>query len=193
MDAPTSPLHPFSWIRQGAQKWVFLLLAPLSYLYPSWMGRLCPGLFNRTAPYGIVSFELARTAERAQAIVDSWSDRARASALLSLGLDYLYLVIYPAAIALGAVLVARRLAPRWRFGARFGFLIAWAVVLAGLFDAVENYALIRILQTADLAHWPGLAYHCAVAKFGLVVVGLFYLALGGILGVVLPKRRPAPG
>lgn len=191
METASGPLHPFSWIRQGAQKWVFLILAPLSYLYPTWMGEVCPGMANRTAPWGIVSFELARTAERAQAIVDSWSVRDRGSVLLSLGLDYLFLVIYPAAIALGAVLVARRLAPRWRLGSRLGFLIAWGAVLAGLFDAVENYALIRILQTADLAHWPGVAYHCAVAKFGLVVAGLLYLVFGGILGLVL-KRRPAP-
>ena len=188
MDA-TGPLHPFSWIREGARKWVFLVLAPLSYLYPTWMGRLCPGMGNRVARWGIVSFELARTPERAQAIVDSWAGPAREAALLSLGLDYLYLVLYPLAIGLGAVLVAQRLAPRWRLGALFGLLCAWAVLAAGFLDAAENYALIRVLRGEVLARWTALAYHCAVAKFGLVLLGLVYLILGAILGLVLPKRR----
>ena len=49
---------------------------------------------NKTATNGIVSFELAKTLERSQEILDSWTPLAKIFAGIGLGFDFLFLLIY---------------------------------------------------------------------------------------------------
>ena len=95
--------------------------------------------------------------------------------MLSLGLDYLYLGVYPAFISLACVWTARRIARR------AGIALAWAVLLAAPLDAVENTALVWML-----VHGPGdaaavLAWACALPKFALVFAGLGYAGIGQVV------------
>lgn len=46
-----------------------------------------------SAPYGILSFELAGTVDASQKKLDSWSPEACIFAGISLGLDYLFLIL----------------------------------------------------------------------------------------------------
>jgi hypothetical protein len=135
------------------------------------------------APLGIVSFELARTLPRAQAILASWQGRGEHYAALGLGLDYLFLVAYSLSIALGCVLLADLREGRQSGFARAGVMLAWAQPGAAVLDAVENYALIQLLLGSGGSHWPGLAWGCAVPKFAVVLLGLLYLILGGALAL----------
>jgi hypothetical protein len=66
------------------------------------MRSLDTPLRTRTAPGGIVSFELAKNYAASQQILDSWSAKAKINAALSLGLDFLFLILY------GLVLVAEQ-------------------------------------------------------------------------------------
>jgi len=49
---------------------------------------------------------------------------------------------------------------------------------AALFDAVENFALWKILLGAWASPWPELAAVCAQVKFGLLLLGLVYALAG---------------
>ena len=132
-------------------------------------------LVTSAAPYGIVSFELAGSLERAEAIIQSWSERARSVAMLIQGFDYLYLIVYSAWFSMAAVSLGARLKGAWQSA---GLLIGWSVLVAAALDAVENYALIlQLLHGASSGH-AHLALWCALAKFALVGVAAAFLLVG---------------
>ncbi len=146
---------------------------------------------TEAAPDGILSYELAGTAAKARAMVDSWDHRQQVFVALSLGLDYLFLVCYPSSIALACVLLTRRFSGRLAFLATVGALLAWAQFVSGLLDGIENYALIRILLGAEGELWPRMALWCAVPKFGIVALGLLYMIFGAAYAVVFRPGRAA--
>jgi len=146
-------------------------------------------LATGAAPAGIVSFEFAGNLEQVEKILTSWDQEARLHAALSLGLDYLYLVVY--ALAIGATCL--KAAAFWRGKrtglARLGFWLGWSQGVAALLDAIENLALIRLLFGATTPFWPPLAQICATVKFLLVLSGLVYVLLTALLYLL---RRVAP-
>ncbi len=126
------------------------------------------------APWGIVSLEFARTRPQTQSIVDSWNSQAQLAAALSLGLDYLFMPAYALTLA-GFSRWAGQQHSRTRW-LRWGERIAWLPLLAAGADALENIALWRVLQEAQGAVWPALAWGCATLKFiCLLTAGLFIL------------------
>lgn len=131
-------------------------------------------LRTAAAPQGIISFELAATSQRAEAILASWGPRQREAAAFGLGLDFLFLFLYPVAISLACRIVARRIGPRRPRWALAGQLIALTVPLCVVLDALENAALWRVLQLGSAGPWPMIAAICAIPKFGLVLLGLGY-------------------
>lgn len=151
--------------------WLYLALAATIALEIV-LGRLNKPLVTAAAPAGIVSFELAHTAERSAAIMASWNDDARRAARVSLLVDYLFMIAYPATLALGCVMVAARVQPkRPRLSSVVRALAAGALV-AGALDAIENAALLVQLasvagETAALVAWG-----CASVKFALVAVAI---------------------
>ncbi len=60
---------------------------------------------------------------------------------------------------------------------------------AGLFDALENYSLIRVLLGARFDLWPQVARISATARFSLVALGLVYALVALVAGVV--RKRMA--
>jgi hypothetical protein len=130
----------------------------------------------------IVDFELAGSVPKAQAIVDAWNETDRIRAGFSLGFDYLYMPVYSTTIALACVLAAFVLKSKaWR---SIGLLLAWGLWAAVLFDAIENVALLTILLSSNVAPWPQVAQICATIKFGLILAGLLFAAVGLIMRIV---------
>ncbi|MEY3284160.1 MAG: hypothetical protein RIR86_2173, partial [Acidobacteriota bacterium] len=66
---------------------------------------------------------------------------------------------------------------------------AWAALLAGLLDAVENYALIRVLLGAGGDFWPALSRACARPKFAIVGVVLAYVLSAPLITRLLARSR----
>ena len=146
-------------------------------------------LQTAAAPQGIISFELAGNLPAAQAIIASWNSAAQLHAALSLGLDYLYMPLYAIAIALACVQAAgsslRSPRPIWALG----ILLAWALGLAALLDAVENIALFQLLLGSTSTTWSAVAKACATVKFAFVIVGLLYAGVRGIAYLIRRNRR----
>ncbi len=134
---------------------------------------------------GIIAYELAGSVTAAQAMIDSWDARARLYAAFGLGLDYLYMPSYALAIALGCMWARRRLAARWPWLGGVGLALAWGLGAAALLDAIENFALLKMLLAGVAsAPWPALAAVCATIKFVLVVAGLLYAVAGAAAWIV---------
>ena len=170
--------HPYGWIIEEAQKWVFAGCAVLTIVLMAVLQALGAPLQTPVAPLGIISFELAGTLARAKEVLDSWGTSGQVYAGLNLGLDYLFLVSYASAIGLGCVLVARNLPESVGRLRSLAVILAWGLIAAALLDSMENYALIRVLLGTQSGLWPALALWCAIPKFLLVGAGLAYIVAG---------------
>lgn len=141
---------------------------------------------------GVIELELMRTTEKAQQVLSDYGPHGRSAARTSLWLDYPYLVAYALflSLACGAISERARRLGRERWAAA-GAALAWAALAAGLFDAIENAALLRVLAGHAEQPYPGLAYTCAVLKFLLITAALLYTAAG--LLALRGSRATTPG
>lgn len=170
----------------GVMRAAFTFLTVLLVLSTAWLFWIGQVLASPFAPHGIVSFELAGDAASAAAILASWSERSREVAFLIQGFDYLYLLVYSAWFSLAARFLGARLSGSWQAA---GMLVSCIVLIAAPLDAVENYALLRqLFDGASVTH-ASLAWWCAVPKFGLVVVAVAYLLVGGLVWLTAVLRR----
>ena len=128
---------------------------------------------------GIIEFELAATAARAQEIVSGWGEEGRSAARQSLLLDYPYLIFYGLFLAGACAAVADRAAQRGQAGlARFGRPMALAALGAAGADAVENAALLAVAGQHTDQPWPAIAALFAVIKFALAIAAMLYALVG---------------
>jgi hypothetical protein len=57
---------------------------------------------------------------------------------------------------------------------------------AGLLDAIENVALLRMLHGGVAQPWPRIARLCAIPKFAIVALGMLYVLAGWLSGRKIP-------
>jgi hypothetical protein len=176
--------HPFRWINEAYQKRVFWFLFVFTILIIAGLQYAGGPLTTSSAPSGIVSFEFAYTLSNAQAMIDSWGAEGQVYAGINLGLDYLFMVSYGLTIGLGCALVARGMAGWVKSLPSVGIVLAWGALLAALLDALENYALMRLLLGSTNVVWAIVAYWCAWPKFVLVGLGLLYVILGSLISFI---------
>jgi hypothetical protein len=184
-----APRHPFVWLPPAKQKQAFIGFLVLTLVVMVGLRILDAPLHTELSPSGIVSFELAGELPLARSMMEAWGAKGQVYAGLSLGLDYLFLVAYAGCIGLGCGLVAGSLVRRVAVLSSAGVFLAWAQFGAALLDAVENYALIRVLLGSGAELWPPLARWCAVLKFLIVAAGLATIGIGGVVVLVGRVRR----
>ena len=173
--------HPLEWIPEKNRKplfWGFLLLTITILVLFQLLNR---PLMTTSAPSGIISLQLAFTPENALVMLDSWDTNARLFAAFGLGFDYLFMLVYTLALAMGALLAAGR-HPGW-----FSYLGVWVgygALLAGCFDGLENFLQFQQLfhGRLELAFIIGVL---AALKFSLIVLGLLY----GLTGWLWKKSQ----
>jgi hypothetical protein len=176
--------HPFQSIPERRRKSLFWFLLASTLLLIVILNLIGAPLITSAAPSGIVSFELAGSTANSERILSSWNPDARMHAALSLGLDYLFMVAYAAAISLGCVWASEVIrSRRWPL-ASLGIYLAWGQWLAAILDAVENIGLIAILFSQPTSPWPEIARWCATFKFAIILLGLVYALYGLLSGVV---------
>jgi len=135
-------------------------------------------LETEAAPLGIITYEFAGTVERAGEILNSWNHNAQLHAAFSLGLDFLFILLYSTTIGMACVWAGQVLArDRWPL-VGVAVPLAWGLWLAAILDAVENFSLIKVLYGPIASPWPAVARICAMIKFGLVFIGLIYAFYG---------------
>lgn len=177
---------PFDNFSHSVRKRALIAALVLTAILLITLRSLDQPLKTHVAPLGIVSYELAKNYDQSRQILKSWDATARIRAALSLGLDYLFLIVYALFISLACIQVARGLQGHIPFFARLAPALVWAQFFAAFLDAVENWALIQLLLNSS-RHWlPLLARWCAVIKFGIVGVGLLFI-FSGILIIGLKK------
>ena len=181
--------HPLGTIKTGQRARVFIPLLLATVGVGTVLSEVNQILETPAAPYGIISYEFSTTVEGARAILESWDPPERVYAGFSLGLDYLYMVLYSTTIALACLWAGSVLAVRVWPLASLGAWLAWGQWAAALLDAVENAALWIIMMGPIADPWPAVAAGCAAPKFVLVFAGVLYVLLGvAARGLASPKR-----
>jgi len=140
-------------------------------------------LRGESAPWGIVSFELAGTPQRALRILLEWKSMgALGYAKLIQVADFVYLIIYAMFFASLALWIGFRLGETvWSTRA------AWAATCAAAFDVLENVVLLyEVIRFTSPAPFPQLAAAFAAMKFALLIFAATYAVIGGI---ALLRRR----
>lgn len=125
---------------------------------------------RKTGGPGIIPFELAGTAARAEEIMTTWGGAGQRAARLSLWLDFGYMLTYGTLAALLVDTTRRR---------RGGPVVLQMLVIGAVAgDAVEGIALLKVLDRADLADNARRARLAALIKFALLGLALGYVAAG---------------
>ena len=165
---------PFAKISQKTEKKLTFSVFYLLLITIVVMRYFDTYLTNKITSNGIISFELAKTLERSQEILDSWSPLAKVFAGLSLGFDFLFLLIYTLFISI----LIHNLNDRLWIGKYFykiGGILIWTMFIAAVFDAIENICLIKLLTGSLNQYWAHGAYYFALAKFLLISISLLYI------------------
>ena len=176
--------HPFQSIPMHQLKSLFWFLLVFTLLLMYILNLAGAPLITSAAPTGIVSYELAGNPLNSEQILSSWNQTARLHAAFSLGLDYLFMVVYAAAISLGCIWAVEVIRSRSWPLASLGVVLAWGQWLAAILDAVENIALTWILLNPVISPWPEIARWCATIKFALIFLGLVFALYGLVAGIV---------
>lgn len=183
--------HPLLNMQYHRRNSFFLLLFSLTVVVMLVMNNVGSKLNTETAPYGIISFELAGTTQRAQAILDSWDAEAKVQAAFVQGLDFLYLVVYSTAIALACLWAGETLKKAGWPPDSLGIPLAWGLWIAAICDAIENIALVVMLFGSIINPWPAIAIVCAVIKFALIFLGLVYVLYALVIKFTTARKSPA--
>lgn len=124
----------------------------------------------------MLAFEL--NAGKAPEIFESWDEATKATLRTALLWDYLFIFIYPAAVATSCFIAGRFLESKNFLPLKYGLIIMCLQLVAAMLDAVENLALLKVLRGPIESPWPQTAKWCATFKFGLIVIGIVYVAFG---------------
>jgi hypothetical protein len=128
---------------------------------------------------GILELEFVGSTDRANELTTELGSDGRSAARISLFLDYPYLLCYGLFLAAACVAVAARAerTGRPRLSAT-GALLAWSGLGAAAMDAIENGALLLILDGQTGQPFPAIATGCAAVKFALAGPASIYALIG---------------
>lgn len=147
-----------------------LATAVLAFLAYTWVMLVLERRMRRTGGPGIIAFELAGSASRADGIMTRWGGDGQRAARLSLWLDFGYMATYGVLVAL---LVDRA---RRRRGHPAGLPAAVLIAVAG--DAAEGVSLLRVLRGTRIGVHARRAQVAALIKFAVLLAALTYAATG---------------
>lgn len=168
---------------------IFMALTALTL----WLGdKADPHIKGSPYERPMVDFEKAGSVTEAAKylrVVEEADPDAQSKLGTALRWDYLFLLCYPVMIAVGCLIVINFLEGKKMWGVTLGLFLMALQPLAALFDAVENYALLRILSGPIANPWPQLAYWFATAKFIIIFAGLGYMVIYGPLALIWAKAK----
>jgi len=135
------------------------------------------------APMGIVSFEFCGFENSCGEILTEWGQLGREVAMLLLGLDYLFPVIYSGLICISILWLSEGLPSRFDFAIRVAAALS---IAAGVSDGAENASLIYVIMSSGNVQAAHLASWFALLKFimlGFAISALVVLMVWRVLGL----------
>lgn len=139
-------------------------------------------LITQSSPNGIVSFELAKDSYLSAEMINAWDSRARTAAGMSMGFDFLFLLIYASFLSMLIFIIGERLFVKPNKNVLKNVLIL-SPFIAAFFDVAENFSLIQLLMGDIEQKWSLTAYYAATIKFGILFFVIGYILVGGVISI----------
>jgi hypothetical protein len=131
-----------------------------------------------TRGVSIPDLQFMRTSSEAVELIARLGPSGVDAAQVAHYLDFLYLVTYAIALSAACVVVGARGADHGRAQlAALGPRVAWFAVAAAALDAVEDVAILLVLNGQTEQPWPAIAFGGSVVKFALLAVVIVYLVV----------------
>lgn len=169
-------VHPFSSIQYPC-RWYLLTVFFIITVALAWVLR-CQGTplqsASDVATRGILSYEFSWNESTAKAILKSWN-KLTGVIQIQLKLDYVFLLFYPLLFSLACGMLADSTHSTVR--ASIGSTLSWVVLFSGVFDAVENYALLDMIVYGASETMAKTAGGFAEAKFLLLILAVGYILI----------------
>src|ERR1700743_2262775 len=164
-------MEPPSWpVRFRRLRQLFWLFFLLTIGYMIWVRNYLSPLSSDE----IVQFEIAKTAEKAQLIIQDWKLTGKyEKGVQSTYFAYMFMVLYTLAIAIGCRFISACTGNEIMIRGGRGF--AWLILGATICDLIENIALSRILHGNISQLNITIAYNLARIKFSIVIVCLLFM------------------
>jgi len=167
---------------------LFGMLLVLLLISIAMMRYLDSFLITERSPNGIVSLELAKESYMANEMILAWDAIAKTAAGLSMGFDFLFLIIYASFISFLILIINKYLFLNSNKRS-LGRVFVGLPFLAAFFDIIENIALIKLLLGDVQSKWSLIAYYAAVIKFGLLIIVIVYILIGGVILVYKKLKK----
>jgi hypothetical protein len=173
----------------GVQVWLLIMTTAATIAYALVLQSASGPLKTEVTPAGILSLEFAWTAARTRQIIADWSNHGvRRRAVLSLWLDFGFIVVYSATLALWGKCAIESLIPEPALARQCALgLFLTGVAAAAICDVLENCLDLWFLggHPPQREFLPNLASHCARCKFAILihlsVAASVFLAVGAAL------------
>lgn len=161
---------------------VFLAITIASYIL---MRLLSKGLSSSV----IIDFELAKTVDRATALMDNLGEEGQEKLLASIHVDFLFIIGYSATLFY-TTLWAGHLSGSEIFR-KAAYFFSWLALIAGICDVLENGGMIFTLLQRPLPWLVHFTYDMAVVKFSLIFIVLLFIMIGlffWLIDKLTPRR-----
>jgi uncharacterized membrane protein YeiB len=170
--------------------WATLMLLIVLFLLVGQKTAAADVKLLENAGYKRPMFAFEMNSGEASKMFQSWNDETKGKLRAALLWDFLFIFIYPAAIAAACFIAARFLDAREIIPLKYGLIVMLLQLVAAALDAVENFALLKVLNDETNKLLPTIAKWCAVTKFSFIVIGLFYAIIigGGTWLILLVKN-----
>jgi hypothetical protein len=173
--------------RWRSVKWIFFCSLLLTVAFSFWMRSFLSPLQSGD----IIEFEMAKTPERAASILDDWQLTGKLPmAMRSMYADYFFIILYTVTLSSGSLFFSRicRNALFRQTGKFFSVL----VIVAGIFDVVENLMITRSLTGALSLNTVDLTYKMAISKFSIILTTIFFIAICIVSWIAGRSERKSP-
>jgi len=168
---------PFSGLPRLLQASLFAALLIATILLGRYLLELGKLSDQRLHPFGVLAIEAPGSPANARQFVERLGADGVESVRRQTRFDFAFLVAYALTLSLACGLIADGFAGGPMKA--YGIMIAWAALMAGALDAVENVAMLQMLGGSFQTPWPQLATVCASLKFSIAFGAVFYILAGG--------------
>lgn len=143
------------------------------------------GKYNRP----LMALETEPTAK--EQLFKRWEEATRTRLRRALYWDFVFILIYPIAIAIACFMAGRFLATAQKLPFRISLVIILLQLVAGLFDVIENLIMLRVINGLTSNFWLTIARISTAGKFGLIGLGMVHAVVGLLAWVCLRWLSPS--
>ena len=168
-----------------AVRWAWTSVAALVLLL---LLNLLDSALRAKTGYGTTSMQFVGSGWGIRVIADHWTsppDAVMAGFLL--GLDYLFMLLYGAALFYGSLAAVDRFTGPNSRGRRWMILLALAPIGAAIADGLENLLELYMLTHASTDFTASLALEATAAKYLGIAIGLV-LTLAALAGKLVKRK-----